>query len=391
MILARTSLLIALAIANCAFASAQDMLVEKKVMEIPAFQTVSGSRLTGVRIGYEVYGRLNAAGDNAILIPRSYSSTSHVAGKYSTTDAAPGIFDGVIGPGKTLDTDRYYIVSTDNLINVAAKDPTVTTVGPSSTNPATGKPYGMRFPIIQIRDLVNADKAILDALGVKKLHAVVGWSMGSMQAFEWSVAYPDFVSRVAALLPVAQMDGYTVAQLDNWGSAITLDPKWNNGDYYEGPAPTDGLTRALNTLHITQRSYGWGTNLAATPSKPDRSPASSWDAGFAAVANMQAASAARTRVFDANAILYGNRAMQLFSVGGVATLEEGFRPAKAKFLIVPARSDVLFFPAYGQRAVEALRKNGRDVSYLEIDGTGGHFDGVFEIKQATSALRTLLQ
>ena len=382
---------IAAASIQASSAGAEDLMVEKRVFETPSLTLKNGAVLANVKFGYETYGTLNAAGDNAILIPRSYSSDSHVAGKYKPSDAAPGIFDPIIGPGKTIDTNRFFVISSDNLINVATKNPNVTTTGPASTDPKTGKPYGMTFPIVQIRDMVNADKALLDSLGVKRLHAVIGASMGSMQTFEWSVAYPDYVPRAVPILPIAQMDGYTVAQFDNWGAAITLDPNWKGGAYYGGPEPTDGVVKAMDVLHTTQRSFGWGAAFANKPAKPGEDPATSWNAGFAAVASMQAGSVARAKLYDANSILYDDRAMQLFSVGGTEKLEDGFKSAKAKFLIIPAKSDVLFFPAYGQRAAAALTSNGRDVTYMEIEGTGGHFDGVFEIKQAADAIRKVLE
>src|SRR5215468_5677603 len=165
---------------------AYDGLVEKKVFTLPSYTTVGGKPIKNVRVGYETYGTLNAAGDNAIFIPHFYSGTSHAAGKYAASDAAPGYWDAIIGSGKPIDTDKYFVVSADALVNINTKDPRVVTTGPATVDPDTGKPYGMKFPVVSFRDSVRVHKALVDSLGVKKLYAVVGASGGSMQAMEWA-------------------------------------------------------------------------------------------------------------------------------------------------------------------------------------------------------------
>ena len=176
--------------------AAYDGLVEKKTFALASYTTVGGKTIRNVRIGYETYGMLNAAGDNAIFIPHFYSGTSHAAGKYTPSDAAPGYWDAIIGSGKPIDTDKYFVVSADTLVNLNTKDPRVVTTGPASVDPDTGKPYGMTFPVVAYRDSVRVHKALVDSLGVKKLKAVAGASGGSLQAMEWAAVYPDFVERV---------------------------------------------------------------------------------------------------------------------------------------------------------------------------------------------------
>lgn len=141
-----------------------------------------------MKVGYETYGRLSAAKDNAIFIPHMFLGTSHAAGKYAPDDPAPGYWDAIIGPGRPIDTDKYFVVSADALANTNARDQHVVTTGPASIDPATGRPYGTSFPMIALRDSVNLHKALLDHLGVRKLQAVAGWSMGAMQAFDWAAA-----------------------------------------------------------------------------------------------------------------------------------------------------------------------------------------------------------
>src|SRR5262245_48209367 len=156
--------------------SAYESLVEKKVFTIPSFTTVAGDVLKDVRFGYETYGHLDANKSNAILILPYFAGTGHAAGKFADSDQAPGYWDSIIGSGKPLDTDRFFIIAGDGLINQAIKDGHTITTGPASIDPSTGKPYGMRFPILTIRDLVNAQKALADSFGIQKLYAVIGLS-----------------------------------------------------------------------------------------------------------------------------------------------------------------------------------------------------------------------
>ena len=167
---------------------------------LPTYTTVGGRTLKNVKVGYETYGKLNAAGDNAIFIPHFFSGTSHAAGKYAPADVAPGYWDSIVGSGRPIDTDKYFVVSADALANLNTKDPNVTTTGPASIDPDTGKPYALSFPVVTYRDTVRVHRALLDSLGVKKLHAVVGASGGSIQAMEWAAAWPDFVPRVVHVI-----------------------------------------------------------------------------------------------------------------------------------------------------------------------------------------------
>lgn len=167
------------------------MIVEKKVFELERFTTANGADLKSVRIGWESYGELNADASNAVLITHFFSATSHAAGRYSPADELPGYWDALIGPGKAIDTDRYFVLSSDTLVNINVNDPKVTTTGPASLDPDTGKPYGMSFPVVSIRDFVNVQKALVESLGISKLKAVIGPSMGALQAYEWATAYPE--------------------------------------------------------------------------------------------------------------------------------------------------------------------------------------------------------
>ena len=188
-------------------AGAYEPLVEKQVFEMPAYTTVGGETIDNVRVGWEAYGTLNEARDNVILITHFFSGTSHAAGRYSADDPTPGYWNSIIGSGKPIDTDEFYVISSDTLVNLNAGSPNVTTTGPASIDPATDEPYAMDFPVVTIRDFVNVQKALLESLGIEQLHAVMGASMGALQAIEWASAYPDWVERLIPVIGAGEAAG----------------------------------------------------------------------------------------------------------------------------------------------------------------------------------------
>jgi homoserine O-acetyltransferase len=372
-------------------ALAYDGPVEKKTFEMPSYTTAGGPTIKNVRIGWESYGTLNADRSNAILITHFFSGNSHAAGKYKPTDAAPGYWNAIIGAGKPIDTDKYFVLSSDTLVNLNTKDPNTTTTGPASINPDTGKPYGMSFPIVSIRDFVNVQKALIESLGIRRLHAVIGASMGSLQAMEWGTAYPDMVARVVPVIGTAEVNAFTVGWLDIWGAPIRLDPKWNKGDYYDRDEPVDGLALALKTVTLHAGHPGWadaafGRKWAAA----DRDPAKSWDNQFMVVDTLDKAGAARAKSSDANSFLYLVRANQLFTSGHGNSLEESLKAVKAKVLFVPAASDLIFPPGDSEAAVTLLRKLGKSAELATIPGNRGHLDGVVGIAKVGEAIGKFL-
>jgi homoserine O-acetyltransferase/O-succinyltransferase len=367
-------------------------IVEKKVFTMPSYTTTGGATLTDVKVGWEAYGTLNAARDNVIIVPHFYTGNSHAAGRYKAEDPVPGYWEPIIGPGKPIDTDKFYVVSVDSLVNLNTKDPNTTTTGPATLNPATGKPWGMSFPIVTFRDFVNVQKALLDSLGVRKLHAAIGASMGALQSIEWAAAYPDFVERLIPVIGIAEIDAYSIERINLWASAVTLDPNWNNGDYYGKTEPTAGLAFALKMVTLDTRHQGWaektfGRKWAAA----DRDPAKSWENKYLFEDTLDKAGAARARSADANSFLYLAKANQLFVAGHAANLEEGLAKIKAKSLFIPAQSDLLLVPGYARRAVDILRKQGKSAELIVIEGDGGHLDGVFAVAKVGEDIRKFLQ
>ena len=370
---------------------AYDGIVEKKTFSIAAYTTVGGTTIKNVRVGYETYGTLNAGKDNVILVAHFYSGNSHAAGRYTETDPTPGYWDAVIGSGKPVDTDRFLVVSSDTLVNLNVKDPKTITTGPASINPDTGRPYGMSFPIVTMRDFVNVQKALLDSLGVKKLHAVMGASMGAIQSFEWAAADPDVVERIVPVIGAAELNAYGIGWLNVWAAPIMLDPRWKGGDYYGKEEPVEGLALALKTVTLHARHYGWASSAFGRKwAAADRDPAKSWDNKFAIEETLDKIALARARVSDANSFLYLAKANQLFVTGHRGSLEEGLRDVRANVLLVPAKSDLLLFPDYSRQVAEILKKQGKPVQYFEIEGEGGHLDGVVSIAKAGEVIRKFL-
>jgi homoserine O-acetyltransferase/O-succinyltransferase len=370
-----------------ATASAQEpLLTEKKAFELPGYTTVGGKSIKNVRVGYETYGKLNAAGDNAIFVAHFYSGTSHAAGKYKPTDAAAGYWDSIIGPGKPIDTNRFFVVSADTLSNLNTKDPNVTTTGPSSINPESGKPYGMSFPIIAMRDSVRVHKALVDSLGVKKLYAVAGASGGSIQAVEWAVLYPDFVERaIPVISPGLSISPWAIGLLEAWVAPIRQDPKWNNGDYYGKEEPLDGVAQALKLVTITARHWGWAEKtFGYKAADAAKNPADAIGNQFMIEDTLTKAGIARAKTTDANNKIYMSKANQLFNV------EDQAANIKAKMLFIPAKSDLIFPPEMSRKAAEKLRGLGKSAEVVEIDGDGGHLDGVLAIAKVSEAIRAFL-
>jgi homoserine O-acetyltransferase len=370
-----------------ATAAGYDGTVDKKTFTQPSYTTVGGKTIKNVRVGYETYGTLNAAGDNAIFIPHFFTGTSHAAGKYAAADAAAGIWDAIIGGGKPIDTDKYFVISADMLSNLNTKDPKVVTTGPASLDPDTGKPYGMTFPVVAMRDSVRVHKALVDSLGVKKLKAVAGASGGSIQAMEWGALYPDFVERVIHVIgPGFDIHPYVVELLDVWVMPIRVDPKWNGGDYYGKDEPSDGVAKALEIVTISTRHFGWAEkSFGYKWADATKNPGDAIGNVYAIEDTLAKAGVARAKTMDANSMIYMAKANQLYRLS-----DDEVKGIKAKLLLVPASSDLVFPPELAKRAAERYRLQGGVAEVFVIEGDGGHLDGLLAISKAGEAIRAFL-
>ena len=378
-------LLLALSLAGSV--SAETLLVQKQTLEIAPFTTINGANIEQVRVGYETYGKLNADKSNAILITHYFSGSSHAAGKYRADDAQAGYWDAIIGPGKAIDTNRFFVVSVDTLVNLAVHDPNVITTGPASIDPKTGKPYGMRFPVISVGDFVQTQKALLERFGISKLHAIVGASGGAIQALQWAATHPGFAERTIAVIgPGFKLDAHSIAELDTWLQPIVLDPNWRQGDYYAHSLPNVGLAHALRNVTVAALSSDWlDKQYGRQWHDPHQSPAQTLQHEFKISSELLKRGFDRAAVVDANHFLYTARAYQLFDVSDQVPVMKG------RFLFIPAKTDRIFPPTMSHQAAETLRKNCVQAEVFEIDGGMGHLDGIFQIQLAAQAIRDFLQ
>ena len=368
-----------------AFAQPQ-LLTEKKFFTLPQYTTQGGKQIKNVRVGYETYGKLNSSGDNAIFVPHFFTGTSHAAGRYKPDDKAAGYWDAIIGPGKAIDTDKYFVVSADTLANLNVKNPMVGTTGPATINPDTGKPYGSTFPVVSMRDFVRVHKALVDSLGVKKLAAVAGASGGSIQAMEWAAAYPEFVERVIHVIgPGLEIHPYVVAMLDVWTVPIKLDPNWKGGDYYGGKDPVDGLAQALKVVTLTTVHFAWAEKMHGYKwAVEGKDPGQAMDNLFAIEDALSKTGQTRAAITDAGHFVWTAKANQLYNV------DKEVNRIKAKVLFLPAKTDLLFPPELSRKAADKLRAQGNYVELYEIDGTNGHLDGLFSIAKVADQIKAFL-
>jgi homoserine O-acetyltransferase len=375
------------------FASAE-LLVVKQRFETKNFKTFNGESIKQVAVGWESYGQLNNKKDNVILITHYFTGNSHAAGKYSPQDKQAGYWDALIGPDKAIDTNRYYVISVDSLANLGVHDPNVITTGPASINPDTGKPYGLSFPVVTIRDFVNIQKAVLESLGIKRLHAVVGPSMGSMQAIDWAATYPYWVPRMISVVGSGQADAWVTSALERWSIPIKLDSNWQQGNYYQGPAPVAGLTAAL--MFITQdalspeflNSIGQSENMNFNPLEV--APLQDINQSHSIVHWLKSRAAARAELMDANHLLYLVRANQLFMAGHGNDLKSGLKNIRAKTLFLPAEKDLLLMPYLAYDTHQTLMSLGNKSQIGILTGIRGHLEGVVGIAQKAAQIKAFL-
>ena len=363
------------------------LLTEKKFFTMPQYTTAGGKSIKNVRVGYETYGKLNAGGDNVVFIAHFFSGTSHAAGRYKPDEKTAGYWDAIIGPGKAIDTDKYFVVSADTLVNLNVKSPTVGTTGPATINPDTGKPYGSSFPVVSMKDSVRVHKALVDSLGVKKLQAVAGASGGSIQAMEWGAEYPQFVERVIHVIgPGLDIHPYVIGLLDLWMMPIKMDPNWKGGDYFGGAEPNEGVAQALKTVTLTALHFGWAEKTHGYKwAAEGKSPQESMTNLFAIEDSLYKTGLARAGATDAAHFVWMAKANQLYN------LEKEQSRIRAKVLFLPAKTDLIFPPELSRKWAEKLKAQGNHVELYEIEGTSGHLDGLFSIGKVADRIKAFLE
>ncbi len=326
----------------------------------------SGGTLPDVTVAYDTYGMLNAARSNAVLVCHPLTADQFAARRHPVT-GKPGWWEAVIGPGKTIDTDTYFVIVPNVLGGCMGS------TGPLSLNPETGAPYGLDFPVITIGDMVRAQVALIDALKIDRLLAVVGGSMGGMQALTWAADYPDRVAHCAAIATAARHTPQNIAFHEVGRQAVMADPDWHEGNYYaHGAVPRKGLAVARMAAHVTYLSERalerkFGRNL-----QDRQAPGFGFDADFQVESYLRHQGKSFVDRFDANSYLYITRAMDYFDLGGEGDLSARFSGGDTKFLLASFTSDWLYPTSESRRIVRALHGAHAAVSFVEIVSDKGH-------------------
>lgn len=356
------------------------LIVRKHLFYTPKLDLDVGESIP-VTVGYETYGHLNPARDNAILICHFFSGTSHAAGQYHPDDTSPGWWDALIGPGKAFDTDQYYIIAVDTLCNLNVRDPRVITTGPATINPATGRPYGSSFPQITVRDNVRLQHQILESLGIERLFCVAGPSLGGFQALEWAVTYPHSVRKVIAVASSHQAPHvFALAACQAGIDAIQADPGYLGGDYYGTDGPAAGLTRAACLLTTLARSNSWiSGKWERKTATASAHPWADREGRFAFQAEMEQIARERAQTYDANHYVYMSRAAILHDIGyGNRGLEVAAQRIRARVLMLPISSDLLFPPEASKPLVDMITAHGGIADMDVIDSPNGHLAAIYE-------------
>jgi len=328
----------------------------------------SGALLTDYTLVYETYGELNADKSNAVLVCHALNASHHVAGVYEGQPKNVGWWDNMVGPGKPLDTDRFFVIGVNNPGSCFGS------TGPMHTNPATGKPYGASFPVVTVEDWVHAQARLADALGIRQFAAVMGGSLGGMQALSWSMLYPDRIANCLVIASTPKLSAQNIAFNDVARQAILTDPDFHDGDYYaHGVVPRNGLRVARMIGHITYLSDDdmaekFGRDLRGTDYQ------FGYGVDFEIESYLRYQGDKFSEYFDANTYLLITKALDYFDPARAfnGDLAAALANTQAEFLLVSFTTDWRFAPERSREMVQALVRNDRRLTYAEIDAPHGH-------------------
>jgi homoserine O-acetyltransferase len=328
-----------------------------------------GRSLGPLTLAYETYGRLNRERSNAVLVLHALTGDAHAAGNAEDQSHAPGWWEVMIGPGKGIDTNRYFVICSNVLGGCMGS------TGPASTDPRTGRPYALNFPMVTIGDMVRAQKKLIDHLGISRLLAVIGGSMGGMQVLEWAVRYPDRVVSAVPIATTTRHSAMAIAFNEVARQAIMKDPNWNQGDYYGHDHPGHGQAVARMIGHVTYLSEQ-ALRKKFDRRLQDRGTFSyDFDSDFQVGSYLQYQGEKFVHRFDANSLLYLTKAADYFDLAeyyGRGSLAQAFSSAQADFLVISFSSDWLYPTAQSKSMVQAMKKNNLQVSFCEIEFDYGH-------------------
>jgi homoserine O-acetyltransferase/O-succinyltransferase len=346
------------------------------------FVLASGETLPGLDIAYETYGTLNSDAGNAVLIFHALTGDQHVASDHPIT-GKPGWWERMVGPGKIIDTSRLCVICANVLGGCMG------TTGPASLHPADGKPWGRRFPVITIRDMVKAQALLLDHLGIEVPLAVIGGSMGGMLALEWAACFPNRLKSAAIIASTSRHSAQNIAFHEVGRQAIMADPHWRGGDYSEGPPPADGLAVARMAAHITYLSEEGLTEKFGRKLQQRAELSFGFDADFQVESYLRHQGLRFVERFDANSYLYITRAMDYFDVAGSRSqkLAEVYLGLAARMCIVSFTSDWLYPTSESRHITRALAAAGAPVSFVEIESSFGHDSFLLDVPAFDDVMR----
>ena len=349
----------------------------------------NGSVMSGIVAAYETWGQLNSDASNAILLCHAWTGDSHASGRAEDGHLAPGWWESAVGPGRAIDTNQWFVVCANVLGGCQGS------TGPASPHPEDGRPYGSRFPVITIRDMVRVQARLADHLGVATWHSVIGGSMGGMQVLEWAVTFPERVRSVVPIATCAQASAQQIA----WGSigrrAIINDPKWRGGDYYEaepGDGPHEGLSTARMVAQVTFRSDNVFTDRFGRDMTGGSSAAKSLDGKFEVERYLEYHGDKLVGRFDANSYMTIGKAMDLHDIArGRNTLESAAARISSPVLTMGIWSDFLY-PVYQQLQIrDMVAANGVRAEYVEVDSPHGHDAFLIELDQVGPAIKRFIE
>ena len=370
-----------------ATASVGDVQPQRLRFEAP-LPLRSGAQIRDYELVYETYGRLNADKSNAVLVCHALNASHHVAGTYAGQDKSEGWWDNLVGPGKPLDTDKFFVIGINNLGSCFGS------TGPMHTNPDTGRIYGADFPVVTVHDWVDAQARVLDALGITQLAAVLGGSLGGMQALDWSLRYPDRMRHCIAIATAPSLSAQNIAFNEVARRAIVTDPDFHGGFFYEhGVVPKRGLRVARMIGHITYLSDDVMEQKFGRELRAAELGYSTQDIEFQIESYLRHQGDKFSEYFDANTYLLITRALDYFDParehGG--DLSRTFASSRCKYLLASFTTDWRFSPARSREIVKALVDNRRDVSYAEIDAPHGHDAFLLEDPRYHGVLRAYFE
>lgn len=352
-----------------------------------AMELDCGQTLGPITLAYETYGRLNADKSNAVLIVHALSGDAHAAGMHTPMDRKPGWWDSTIGPGKAFDTNRYFVICSNVLGGCRGS------TGPSSIDPATGKPFGLKFPIITVGDMVRAQRQLIDHVGITQLLAVAGGSMGGMQTLEWATRYPEAV-RSAIVIAATHRSGAQEIAFNAVGRhAIQADPAFRDGDYYQsGQVPGEGLSIARMLAHITYLSQQSMHEKFGRALRASDAYSYDFDSEFSVETYLDYQGEQFVNRFDANSYLYITKAIDYFDLSAqYGSLDDALARVQAKMLVISFTSDWLYTPAESEKIVHTLTRHGKDVSYVKIKSDYGHDAFLLEVDAMTRVMGGFLE